>query len=328
MRSPGSSCVERQRSDMSPLILATIALTSLMVTIGRGGLSINGSLLMTYPLRPVVALALGFLVTACGGGGSVVPTPPPEAPGSFTAELTPNHEALLRWTAPTPSPDRAPVTGYAVYLESAGGLARRLGDTQSLSYLHPGLLPGTRYVFHVYALSDRGASLASASAFVDVPGVPILPIAVPHVTVRADQGGGSALISWIHLAPELPTVVAGFSVQYCNVVPNHMSDHCDPPGWQDHRKSPLPPAERVLIDEDHWDCEPLRPLERVARMYRMRALAGDDPSASSRYSDPTRPICPSARYSPRAASWLCLRRILSITGSISAGTPPSPTALR
>ena len=48
MRSPGSSCFERQRRDMSPLILATIALTSLMVTIGRGGLSINGSLLMTY----------------------------------------------------------------------------------------------------------------------------------------------------------------------------------------------------------------------------------------------------------------------------------------
>ena len=88
MQSPGSSCVERQRRDMSPLILATIALTSLMVTIGRGGLSINGSLLMTYPLRPVVALALGLLVTACGGGGSVVPTLPPDAPGSFTAELT------------------------------------------------------------------------------------------------------------------------------------------------------------------------------------------------------------------------------------------------
>ena len=66
MQSPGSSCVERQRRDMSPLILATIALTSLIVTIGRDGLSINGSLLMTYPLRPVVALALGLLVTACG----------------------------------------------------------------------------------------------------------------------------------------------------------------------------------------------------------------------------------------------------------------------
>ena len=380
---------------MSPLILVTIALTSLMVTIGRGGLFINGSLLMTYPLRPVIALALGLLVTACGGGGSVVPTSPPEAPGSFTAELTSNREALLRWTAPTPSPDRAPVTGYRVYLQSSGGqisvlgdtpslsyrhpglspgtryvffvralsdvglsqpsasafvdvllgpsllppeapgsfkaeltpnheaflswtapipsadrapitgyevylvssggLARRLGDTQSLSYLHPGLLPGTRYVFHVYALSDLGASLASASAFVDVPGVPIVPIAVPHVTVRADEGAPKVRISWIHLTPELPTVVTGFSLQYCDVVRGHTSDHCDPPGWQDHDMSPLPLAERVLTDD--VDCDPERPLERAARMYRMRAIAGD-PSASSRYSDPTRPICPSDDYSP------------------------------
>ena len=502
MRSPGSSCVERQRSDMSPLILATIALTSLMVTIGRGGLSINGSLLMTYPLRPVVALALGLLVTACGGGGSVVPTPPPEAPGSFTAELTPNHEALLRWTAPTPSADRAPVTGYAVYLESAGGVARRLGDTrsfsylhpglspgtryvfhvralsdvgpsqrsasafvdvplgpsllppeapgsfkaeltpnheaflswtvptpsadrapvtgyrvylqssggqisvlgdtpslsyrhpglspstryvffvralsdvglsqpsasafvdvllgpsllppeapgsfkaeltpnheaflswtaptpsadrapvtgyevyltssggvarrlgdtQSLSYLHPGLLPGTRYVFHVYALSDLGASLASASAFVDVPGVPIVPIAVPHVTVRADEGDQRVLISWSHLAPELPTVVTGFILQYCKVVDINAARHeyrCDADGWMNHPNSPSPPTTRDMTDKFVCNGPDAR------RMYRMQALAqvrtgsgGSLAMASSRYSEPTRPICPSARYSP------------------------------
>ena len=405
MQSPGSSCVERQRRDMSPLILATIALTSLMVTIGRGGLSINGSLLMTYSLRPVVALALGLLVTACGGGGSVVPTLPPDAPGSFTAELTPNHEAFLSWTAPTPSADRAPVTVYAVYLETSGGENRKLGETGSLSYLHPGLSPGTRYVFHVRALSAVGPSQASESAFVDVPlapsllppeapgsfeavltpnnealltweaptpapnrapvtgyeaylespggqprrlgetdslsylhsgllpgrsyvfhvralsdrgpsppsnssavdvpGGPVVPLAVPHVTVRADEGGGRAVISWIHrLIPEVSTVVRGFALQYCEVVPTHLTDHCDhPDGWRpvqpDEQNNDLhfPPTTRSFTDDEFPPCNRRHTTVAGARMYRVRALA-DNPSASSRWSVPTRPICPSEDYSP------------------------------
>ena len=89
---------------------------------------------------------------------------PPAPPGSLTAELTPNDEALLRWTAPAPAPGRAPVTGYVVYLELPNGEYEELGETESLSYVHTGLTPGESYVFTVRASSDAGLSDASASA--------------------------------------------------------------------------------------------------------------------------------------------------------------------
>ena len=215
---------------------------------------------------------------------------PPEAPGSFTAELTPSNEALLGWTAPVPSSDRAPVTGYRVYREFAGGLAIQIGSTVSLSYRDVSILPGRTYVYHVRADSDVGGSLPSASDSVEVVGGPIAPIAVPHVSVRADQGNQRVVISWIHrLAPELSTVAEGFELQYCDVPPDHQTDHCPPNGvWTDLRV--FPSTTRDFADTS-LDCDPM------ARMYRMRAIASD-PSASSRYSVPTRPICPSTQYSP------------------------------
>ena len=219
---------------------------------------------------------------------------PPEAPGSFSAELTPSNEALLRWTAPAPSPNRAPVTDYLIYLDSAGGLAAQIGTTQSLSYRHTGLLPGTRYVFHVRADSQEGASLPSASASVDVPGLPIAPVAAPHITVRADLADRSVVVSWVHrLEPSLPTVVTGFEVQYCEVPNAHTTDNCPNGAWT-ALTSPLKPTQREYIDESfNADaCD-----NTNARMYRVRALASVS-SASSRYSEPTRPICPSANYSP------------------------------
>ena len=161
-------------------------------------MSINGSLLMTHRFRPAVAYALGLLVAACGGGGSDNPDlfQPPDTPGTLTAELAPDHESvLLRWTAPTPSDNRAPVTGYAVYLESTGGQAQQLGQTQSLSYRHTGLLSGTRYVFHVRALSAVGQSVPSASAFVDVPPVQSPPDSPGQPSVRLTPDN-DALLTW------------------------------------------------------------------------------------------------------------------------------------
>ena len=223
------------------------------------------------------------------------PSLPPEAPGSFTAELTPNHEALLTWEAPLPDRDRAPVTGYLVYRESAGGLATQIGTTSSLSYRDVGLLPGRIYVYHVRADSREGVSLPSASASVDVRGVAIAPIAVPHLTVRADQGDQRVVISWIHrFEPTLSTAVTDFELQYCDVEPEHLSDHCPPNGvWTTLRT--FPAATRAFIDRS-VDCD-LIDANPMARMYRVRAIASDL-SASSPYSDPTRPICPSSGYSP------------------------------
>ena len=230
---------------------------------------------------------------------------PPLAPESFMAELTSiegkvSNEVLLQWTAPEADEIRAPVTGYEVYevyRELPGGREKYLGETRSLSFVHSGLLPGRRYVFYVRAQSVVGPSPPSASAAVEVPAEPIVPLSVPHVTVRADVGAGMAVISWIHrLAPQASAVVAGFTVQYCEVGdPGHASDHCAD-GWKDHASSPSDnPTIRTLTDS--FECDPDTTTMSGARMYRVRALS-DDLSASSRYSVPTTPICPSHSYSP------------------------------
>ena len=94
--------------------------------------------------------------------------------------MTPSNEAFLRWTAPAQVAGRAPVTGYVVYRELPDGDYEELGETESLSYVHPDLAPGESYVFTVRASSDAGLSDASASAFVGVaPTVVLLPPAPP-----------------------------------------------------------------------------------------------------------------------------------------------------
>ena len=262
-----------------------------------------------HPLRVSVVLGLCLLVTACGGGGgSRVPfgALPPLAPGSFMADLrASNDQALLTWEAPETAPNRAPITGYRVYLQLPGGGARRLGDTQSRSYIHSGLSPGTRYVYHVLALSVVGTSQPSASAYVDVRvrgGGPVVPLDIPHVTVTADTGDGMMVeVSWVHRpVPEpsegeggFPAQLIGFSVQYCEVPSNHRTDHCAG-GWQDAAE--IDSTHRTFtetLDCDATDTD----ANRRARMYRVQALA-DEASYSSRYSEPTRPVCPSMDYSP------------------------------
>ena len=242
--------------------------------------------------------------------------PFPAPPGSFTAELTGiddklSTEVLLTWTAPTPARDRAPVTDYVICRELPGGGdgeaegqpcpgAEFRGRTSSLSFVDTGLLPGRRYVYFVRASSSVGFSLPSLSAAVEVPAGPIVPLAVPHVTVRADErdemGDPVVVVSWIHrLAPQIPAVVAGFEVQYCDIadVAAHRSlgpDLCIG-GWRDHAFSPLAdPTIRTF--KDKFSCDHPR-----GRMYRVRAIS-DDPSASSRYSVPTPPVCPTGFFSP------------------------------
>ena len=163
--------------------------------------------------------------------------PFPEAPGNFTARLVeadgiPKNEALLQWTASMPAPDRSPVTGYEVFLQ---GQAQPLVVINALSYVHTGLGAGRRYVYYVRAVSAVGPSLTSNSAAVEVPGAPIVPISIPHVTVRADQGDGTTVtVSWVHnLVPQLQSLVTGFELQFCNVIPAYGDDRCQT-GWQTH----------------------------------------------------------------------------------------------
>ena len=221
---------------------------------------------------------------------------PPEPPGRVSAELTPSNEALIAWTAPAPADNRAPVTGYLVYRQFADGSEPELlHQTEALSYRHAGLSPGTRYVFFVRANSARGPSPPSASAYVDVPSAPLVPLAVPQVTVRADEGPDVVVISWVHHQnPEHVTAVAGFRLQYCEVNSDHTTDHCARDhGWRNSTLLPLGPG--VGSHRDEFECD-RDGGNRQARMYRVQALAGE-PSASSRFSVPTRPVCP-GDYSP------------------------------
>ena len=249
---------------------------------------------------------------------------PPEAPGSFTAELTANGEALLHWTAPVPAEGRAQVTGYTVYrqpvfgesptpLSVAGGALYHLDSTVS---------PGT-YVYYVQAQSEAGDSAPSASAFVEVPGVPGLPLVAARLTVRAyddqraipapDQPNRRQVrIAWIQPLSEPPSApLSGFLLQSCEIAPDHSSDHC-PGGWQSRSVSggdlapisPIPLSPPPTIPQalrfvnDLIDCDPEGDgTTRPARMYRIQAQASD-PALSSPWSATVGPVCPSATYSP------------------------------
>ena len=301
------------------------------VAIGRttGALSFRDtgvSLGTTYVYHVVALSATGISDPSATVSVEVPLLLPPEAPGSFTAELTANGEALLRWTPPAPAESRAPVTGYRVYYKSTseGGALKCIGAPEecldveggALSYLHRGLSPGT-YVYHVRARSDNtlsggtGESTPSASAFVEVPGVPGLPLAAPRLSVRAydDAGdddrprGQSVQVSWIQPLSDPPSsVVMGFSLQYCNVIPGHTSDHCPVDGWQAFSPPPetdLATDPKLRSVNDVFDCNPMGTdrTMRPARMYRIQALASK-PALSSPWSATVGPVCPSADYSP------------------------------
>ena len=177
----------------------------------------NGSLLMTVPFRSAVVLALCLLVAACGGGGPAFPgsspEPLPAPPGSFTATLTPNGEAMLSWTAPAPSPSRLPVTGYEAYVETANGRAVRIYTGGALTHTHRGLSPGTRYVYHVRALNAAGRSGPSPSAVVDVPRGPTLPPEAPGNFSAELTPTGEVMFQWTAPSPSPVRVpVTGYAV--------------------------------------------------------------------------------------------------------------------
>ena len=269
---------------------------------------------------------------------------PPSAPGGFTAVLTPDNDVQFEWEEPVTAPNRAPVTGYLVYEVTAGLTPRILnpdsegpdGDSDTdpdpidaLTYLHdpdPALVPGQLYTYYVRATSDEGASPPSASGSVQVPFDPLVPLSIPHVTVRADQSGSSfkeVTVSWVHnLLPALQSLVTGFEIQYCVVVATHTSDHCPADDWTtitDSTKTPaFGPRDRTYTDTVTCeDPDGTSGNMDHARMYRVRALASNS-SLSSRYSVPTRPICPDSDYSPP-------RRIDAVFAvPLDDSTPPVP----
>ena len=250
---------------------------------------------------------------------------PPSAPEGFVAELTPNNDVQFVWTAPESAANRIPVKDYLVYeVRPGGGVCPLNSDSTAdcpaepdyvevLTYLYSpasDLVPGQRYTYFVRARSvevpnpdDPNMEInllspPSVAASVDVSVDPLVPLSIPHLTVRADQSGGSTMtnrvtISWVHsLAGQLQSVVTGFELQHCNVVPGHEDDHCPGGDWQ----APQSFGSTVRTHTDSVTCVSTATTTRGARMYRIRAIA-DNPSLSSRYSVPTRPICPGSGYS-------------------------------
>ena len=257
--------------------------------VGKGRPS--GSAFLDVPLEPTAML-------------------PPGAPGGFTAIRTPDNDVQFEWTEPSPAANRAPVQGYLVYEVVSGATPRILNPggnpVDALTYLHdpsPPLIPGRRYTYFVRATSAVGTSPPSVSDFFEVPFDPLVPLSIPHVSVRADQSGSDykqVTVSWVHnLLPALQTLVTGFKLQYCEVAPDHPNDHCPPNesmvDWIDI-SGPFGPRDRTHTEAVTCDEDNMTSMNK-ARMYRVQALAGMS-SLSSRYSVPTRPICPGADYSP------------------------------
>ena len=240
----------------------------------------------------------------------------PVAPGGFTAVLTPDNDVQFEWTEPAFDLNRAEVQGYLVYEVTPGGGAKMLnpdGDdagldpdpVNALTYLHdpdPVLVPGQRYTYYVRATSAAGTSPPSASDFVEVPFDPLVPLSIPHLSVRADQSGSDfkeVTVSWVHnLLPALQNLVKGFELQYCVVAADYKLDHCPADKWIkiDATFGPRVRTYREDVTCDNPGNSPAMDMDH-ARMYRVRALANND-SLSSRYSEPTRPICPGSAYSP------------------------------
>ena len=143
--------------------------------------------------------------------------------------------------------DRAEGFAYSTWIPMTDSLP---DPVDALTYLHSPaspLVPGQRYTYFVRARSIKvpdpdnpGIEISlmsppSATAFVDGPAGPIVPLSIPHVTVRADQGDGTTVtVSWVHnLVPQLQSLVTGFELQFCNVIPAYPDDRCQT-GWQTH----------------------------------------------------------------------------------------------
>ncbi len=111
---------------------------------------------------PVLALsALGL--SACGGGGTVSPSPSaPATPGGLTA--TPgNNQVALAWTA---SPG---ATGYSIgRATSSTGPFATAGESSSTSFTDTGVTNGTAY-YYVVAASDSSGSSANSAAVAATP---------------------------------------------------------------------------------------------------------------------------------------------------------------
>ena len=248
---------------------------------------------------------------------------PPSAPEGFTAELTPNNDVQFEWTAPKSADNRIPVKDYLVYEVQLGGgvcplksgstedCAERDPDfVEALTYLYSSaspLVPGQRYTYFVRARSievpdpDKPGmeinlmSPPSTTASVDVRADPLVPLSIPHVTVRADQGDGTTVtVSWVHnLVSQLQSLVTGFELQFCDVIPAYADDRCQTV-WQTHTPR-FSPTTRTYTQQNFMCDASADPGQ--ARMYRVRAVANND-TLSSRYSVPTRPICPNMAHSP------------------------------
>ena len=108
--------------------------------------------LWTIAVILITVMAMGLLLTACGGGDKPA-AGTPSAPKSFTAGTTTSTSVSVSWLAPDNAGDSA-VTKYEVQKNGDSGWT---DNGMALSHEFTGLTPNTSYTFKVRAVNGEGA---------------------------------------------------------------------------------------------------------------------------------------------------------------------------
>ncbi|HVF74184.1 MAG TPA: fibronectin type III domain-containing protein [Acidimicrobiales bacterium] len=132
---------------------------------------------------------------------AVTPATTPDAPTNVSATAG-NMSARVSWTAPA-SDGGSPVTLYTV--TSSGGTT---ATTTSTSVVVTGLTNLTSYTFTVRATNAMGDSAESAPSNAVIP----LPVPGSPLSVRAEGGDGSALVTWTAPASDGGTPILNYTV--------------------------------------------------------------------------------------------------------------------
>ncbi len=129
------------------------------------------------------------------GGGPPADTTPPTQPGQPSGSSPSAGTIQISWTAST---DASPPITYRIYRD---GNPTAIGQTTSLTFMDPGLTPGTSHTYTVDAVdavpnAPSAMSQASASILVSGPPADTTPPTQPGQPTGSSPSAGMIQISW------------------------------------------------------------------------------------------------------------------------------------